>query len=205
MKNTASHSVYVKLPIYVGQFLKYVFRAKDEQPITLPESTELQTCLFSNLTENRNMVHCATKSSNGHQRYITSYSEKSYELGAMKNRPVSTYRMKAPKKRELENLFPFTLPEYVWKKNGKVDINEYYELTVRGGREFREMCINIFWVSLRSYIVGQNAESARKGISFNKINAIEKFLAFHSVDVIHRENVLRTYSNRYRDTNKFVK
>lgn len=197
------HCVYVKLPVYVGQFVRHIFHSS-EGHIELPDATEIHSCFISYLTENMDMKNRDKKRVGGRERDKLSYSEVAYSLGAMKNRPKGTYRMKAPKKCELDNLFPFSIPNKIWRKNGMIDTNDYYELSLRGGREFRKMCTDLFWSSLRSYIVGQEREAYRLGKVFNKSLTIEKFLNFHKVEYLQQDTIIRTYTRKYSNVHHCV-
>lgn len=202
--NLNQYSVYIKLPVYVGEFLRYVFRATAEEGIVLPQGTEFNACFCNFLVENKDLEHRDKQRLGGRERDKLSYSHAAYTIGSMKNRPRNTYRMKVPKKRELEKLFAFRLPSQIWRHNGLVDTNEYYELSLRGGRHFRTICTDYFWTALRTFIVGNEKECLKLHKDFNRSLTIERFLSFHGVNTLYHDTIVRTYQRKFKNVPDYV-
>lgn len=198
-KVTSCHVVYVKLPIYIGQYIRDCFHARLNEGIVIPRLTSLMFCLKNSLYENRELYRQDSRTDDGNSRDAGSYSEAAYKIAvsAEGKSPIIPFPdMKIPEANEIPRLFPFVIPKSIWLNRGSVETNDHYELTLIGAREFRKMCDEFFWSSLRAYVVSEQRDAKYKGKNFSQLQTIQYFMRCHSIDLSNTQAVIRGYSKK---------
>lgn len=190
-----ANAVYVKLPIYIGQFIRDVFPCSAKGFIILPRLTELRSCFKHYLVENVNIQRIPYKTDRGFYRDNSSYCEAAYKMLPFED-------MKIPKSKELPYLFPFEMPPYIWVNRGMVKTNDHYELSYHGAPEFRAMCDEFFFTELRKYIFEQKSlnDKLQRKESLNQM--IEYFCRSHKIDNSNILNLTRAYYSKTKHVPK---
>lgn len=192
MQVKSTHYVYVKLPIYVGQYIRRTFGSDGKSGILLPDATEVKACFCSSLVENKTLLKLNNK-----KHPVMSYSECSFNFDKSSIDDSEIDNLKIPNDDDRVSLFAFVLPHTLWRDGECVQTNKYYELSFNGATQFRRICIESFWTSLNSFVLGCESRAIRDKMAFNRSMTIEKFLSHYCIDVSLYETVQRNYNRRY--------
>lgn len=190
--------VYIKLPVYVGQYMASLFHA-DKKGIKVPECTELCACISNFLYEGEGESWDIKASVLSEVRYKAMIKEMTSAKEI--KRTIVCGNRKLPILDSSDCLFPFYIPSYVWKNTGEKKTDDTFLITQKAAHKFRRISKLFFLQSLSSFLEQERNIKKNKREKFDKMSAIEKFMLYYDIDLDYCEAI---YKFIRRGNNAFI-
>lgn len=183
-KHCNNHVVYVKLPLYVGQFLVHLYGDADGN-IKFPECSNIYTCMVLGLRQERNLV-------------LSDNAELSPDVISISK---ALYMFLSNKKKlKANNFFRFVTPKVVYKEGKAVPVNIFFSVDRDTCQLMRKFCSAFFWKKFSVFVKEQICSSQEKGNGiFAFVRCLEDFMCKYGIEDSQFDVLQRNYTRRKDD------
>ena len=187
--NSRSNVVYVKLPLYVGQFLQSLY-GDSEGRIVLPSCSDLYACFIFGLRSDRILEF----SKIGSEYVSVKYNSDQYMLSV--SQACFGY-LKTVKGFKPELYFKFSIPNFISRISLK-ETDCFQALTLSSCQIFRKLCSDFFWKSFHEFINRESLIAKNRGEDCDLSSLIDRFVEETNISDSLSKLISRNYYMRLK-------